>query len=78
MNKNTIGPITPSNDGSVNYNTRSYSLAELNAAIDLALNPPEAVTAYASQVDRRSRLRATRRVIRNLAIAAVGTDTVTE
>ena len=78
MNKNITGPITPSNDGSVNYNTRTYTLAELNAAIDLALDPPAVVTQYVSRVDRRSRLRATRRAIRNLAIATVNTDTVTE
>lgn len=71
MSNLTVDQIRPTNNGSTNFNERTYTLEELNRAIDIALNPPKAVVEYVGSVDSRSRARATRRVIRNLAIKSV-------
>lgn len=68
MSNLTVDQIRPTNNGTTNFNERTYTLEELNRAIDIARNPPQAVTEYVNTVDSRSRARATRRVIRNLAI----------
>ena len=71
MSNLTVDQIRPTNNGSTNFNERIYTLEELNRAIDIALDPPDAVVRYVGSVDRRSRARAARRVIRNLAIKSV-------
>jgi len=71
MSNLTVDQIRPTKNGTTNFNERTYTLEELNRAIDIARNPPTAVVEYVDTVDSRSRARAARRVIRNLAIREV-------
>ena len=66
--------MLPVTTNTTNWSERTYTLAELNRAIDIARNLPETVARYASTVDRRSRTRAIRRAVRDIAVGVVNID----